>query len=255
MVDKVELAKISWNVLTNCARRGTKAIKFGKSITTKSSFRIGTPMPINNINSPITKSIQEMQGATILAEQNKASFSFGKKTVDALYNEYLMQTTPNIAGTRRKFFEATKLQLHCPTTMDLSAFTGGLQNLENAIKGIGKINCNTPQDAVKMILPKDVKHVLIGHGVGSAATNNWCFYENGINVFEYINKLKLPKGEKFIVMTCETGTQNATKRAIGGEVSTLLTDTKNPAKIVEVGRNEIIGEFVLPPFGSGVRYY
>ena len=144
MVDKVELAQISWNVLTNCTKNGTKAIKFGKVIN-KPIFRFGTPANPYNINNPLVKSAQEMRGATILAEQNKASFSFGKKTADALYNEYLMQTTPNVAGARREFFKATGLQLHCPTTMDLSAFTGGLQNLENGIKGIGKISCNNPQ--------------------------------------------------------------------------------------------------------------
>ena len=249
MVDRVELVKISWNVLTNCTKNGTKVIKFGKPAKVP-NIKFGTSINSNNIS---VQASSEMRGATILAEQNKATFSFGKKTADAIYNEYLLQSIPDITRARKEFFNATGLQLHCPTTTDLSAFTGGLQNLENALKGVGRINCNTPLDAVKIILPQDVKHVLIGHGIGSSATNNWCFYENGINVFEYINKL--PKGEKVIVMTCETGTQNSTKRAIGGEVSTLLTDGRNPAKIVEAGKNEIIGEFILPPFGQGVRYY
>ncbi|MBP3924027.1 hypothetical protein J6E39_02150 [bacterium] len=198
------------------------------------------------------KATQTGEGLQILAEQNRSTFNFGKKQ-SRNYISHLIGETPNISLARREFYNATGLQLHCPTKSDLGAFTGGLENLENAIKGTGMINAMTPQPAVKIDL-KGIKHVLIGHGVGSVDKNSWAFYETRQKVLDYINK-NIPKGEQVLVMTCETGTQNAQKLGIGSEVSTLLTDFRNPGKVVEAGRNEIIGQVVLPPFGNGITFY
>ena len=198
------------------------------------------------------KRLNNNNGLQILAEQNKSTFNFGRKQ-SRNYISHLIGETPNISLARREFYNRTGLQLHCPTNSDLGAFTGGLENLENAIKGTGMINAMTPQKAVKMDL-KGIKHVLIGHGCGAVETNNWIFFETRQKVLDYINK-NIPKGEQVLVMTCETGTQNAQKLGIGSEVSTLLTDFRNPGKIVEAGRNEIIGQIVLPPFGNGITFY
>lgn len=232
-----------------------------QQVLAKTSERVSKPKFTFGPKSPAA--LSKVSATEALSRQNKtfhfgtskvSKMSFGTPKCDTEYIKHLNAKIPNIAMARKDFFSATGLQLHSPTTEDLRSFVGGLKNIECGVKGKGILACNYPREAVKLALPQKVKHVLIGHGCGATETNNWVFYQNGENILNYINK-NIPKGEQVIVLCCETGKQNVTKLGIGTTVSTLLTDIRNPAKIVESGRNEIIGEFVLPPYGNGVVYY
>lgn len=96
---------------------------------------------------------------------------------------------------------------------------------------------------LKWGIPKDFKGVLIGHGEGSFEKGTWRFCETGQNVMEYLSKM-FKKGEKVLVLTCETA-NNATTKApgIGNTVIETLDNPMHPAKIVEIGKG-IIGDFV-----------
>ncbi len=244
---------ISFKLIKECAREGKKLIKFGEVYKTP-TFGKPEKVKIQFGKKTVTYSNEQINGVEIISNQNKASINFGQKSYVKLYIKYLL--SGNLTMAQQEFFKATGLHLHIPNNIRLDAFTGGLANLENAIKGNGQIICNNPVQAVKMDL-KGVKHVLIGHGAGVASTDSWIFAHGGGKVFDFINNNNLiKKGDKIIVMTCETGDRLLDKKAIGGEVSTLLTDSCQPGKIIEAGRNnEIIGQIVLPPYGSGITFY
>ena len=116
---------------------------------------------------------------------------------------------------------------------------------------------------------KDVDYILFGHGKGSSlitdATQNgtWVFSDTGESVWEFIEKQKLPKGSKILVETCEVdGLERKVREGlkcmfdkngkykfgIGNTVSAAHNEA-NPAKIVEVGKREIIGHKYIKPEG------
>jgi hypothetical protein len=108
---------------------------------------------------------------------------------------------------------------------------------------------------------KDVDYILFGHGKGSSLITDttqkgtWVFSDTGESVWEFIEKQKLPKGSKILVETCEVdGLEHKVREGlkcmydkngkykfgIGNTVSAAHNEA-NPAKIVEVGKREIIG--------------
>ena len=230
------LAKEAEEVLPK-GMRATKPIKFGKPIRPAQA----TP---------------QMQGANILAEQNKAmlvkpKLNFGKPTQHI--NPYSRMLSSDIQGAQRRFATETGATLHIGNEHALVGydfgFEEGLLNLENWYK--------------QGLIPKDIKHVLIGHGMGSAEMGSWVFWNGSAkgNVFNYINS-HIPYGEKVLVLTCEGGTNTMAHPGIGASVATNLMYASSPAKIVKAGENKIIGHFYNPTaLGSngeivgGATYY
>ncbi len=102
--------------------------------------------------------------------------------------------------------------------------------------------------------PKDLKYVVFGHGEGSSLINSgkdkWhVLADSNIGIFDFINK-NIPKGEKVLVNCCETTPKQykhllpKEKPAIGYPTNTDASSTYYyPLKIVQSGRNEIIGGY------------
>lgn len=109
---------------------------------------------------------------------------------------------------------------------------------------------------------------VIGHGGGSSINGSWNFIYSGDkngNVFSYINS-NITKGEKVLVATCEdnfipalrTEALTSGYNAIGDTCITSLIASTNPGKIVESGRNVIIGSLSRQPHSIDtlkVEYY
>ena len=104
----------------------------------------------------------------------------------------------------------------------------------------------------KQRFPKDIKYVIFGHGEGSSLVqsgkNRWrAEGDSNIGIFDFINN-KIPKGEKVLVNCCEQTPKEIKhlipkdKPAIGYPVNTDGSSSyRYPLKIVQSGRNEIIG--------------
>lgn len=102
--------------------------------------------------------------------------------------------------------------------------------------------------------PKDLKYVVFGHGEGTslvaAGKDRWhVAADPKIGIFDYINQ-NIPKGEKVLVNCCETTPKQyrhlipKDKPAIGNTTYTDASSTYyHPLKIVQSGRNEIIGGY------------
>ena len=56
----------------------------------------------------------------------------------------------------------------------------------------------------------------------------------------------IKKGEKVLVICCETAGKALGKNAVGDEVCLGLYETLHPGKIVIAGNNKIAGEFYFP---------
>lgn len=104
--------------------------------------------------------------------------------------------------------------------------------------------------------PKDIKHIIVGHGSGTVLNNTWhVAYSPEIKIFDFI-KQNIPKGEKVLVVSCEETPKELRhlipkdKPAIGNYVTELYSSFKHPAKIVESGKDEIIGGY-----GNGIATY
>lgn len=120
---------------------------------------------------------------------------------------------------------------------------------------------DTPSKVIKYVengrFPKEeIKHVVLGHGTGTTINDTWVINGTKEKVFDYINK-NIPAGEKALVCCCEETPKNLLKflpkdkPGIGNVVHTELSTKSRPAKIVESGKNEIIGEFAK----GNVKYY
>lgn len=242
-----------------------------------------TPKPKMTIKPKVAQTtFEEGVGANILAEQNKARITIRPKpeqqatpeqvtragtnritcstAISNPFHELLKDCTPDKARQAETlFFQETErnLRLHCPTTWELTfnqhtgygGFDNGLENLVKWYKE-GKL-----QDFEKY----GIKHVIIGHGEGSLATGNWHFPGSPTRerVMDYISRT-IPDGERAIVMCCEHAPKETLRygRCAGKEVDTSLLYWTNPAKIVESGKNEIIGQFYNPySRGGGVQLY
>lgn len=110
------------------------------------------------------------------------------------------------------------------------------------------------RDMKKGRFPKELKYVIFGHGDGSSliqtGKDKWhVLAEPNVGIFEYIGK-NVPKGEKVLVNCCEVTPKEyrhlipKNKPAIGNPTHTEATSSYyNPLKIVQSGRNEIIGGY------------
>lgn len=134
------------------------------------------------------------------------------------------------------------------------------KNLATSIKDPFGGNCIQLEDAFRRgVIPDQyrLKHVLIGHGMGSSINCDWVICGTNHKVFDYIDRF-VPKGERVIVTCCETYGTVPGKNAIGTSVMGPLLDRLHPAKIVESGRHEVIGEMYFPKFMDGapvIRMY
>lgn len=267
-----------------------KYLKLPSGITVKKYYRNKT-VPMVTIKSKKTSAIKPTQtaqssssmgiernetvqvlGADILAEQNRTIINSGTTTKLASKNNNEIITVVNrdeynrlatgINGTntienvnrlKTLFEQDTGLILHCPANRT-NLFGIALSQISRDIK-LG-------------IYPKDIKHVLIGHGIGSSIPNksgyiSWelegLSFANGkhVNIFEYINK-NIPKGEKVLVCSCEEGVAISGRPCVGKHVELSLGVPTEPAKIVQSGENKIIGHYTSydPKFpNSGAVYY
>lgn len=100
----------------------------------------------------------------------------------------------------------------------------------------------------KGMFPKEIKHAILGHGTGSTVNDSWVVSGTGEKVFDFIRR-EIPKGERALVCCCEETPKpllsllNKNKKGVGRVVHTELGTASRPAKIVESGRDEIIGDF------------
>ncbi len=212
-----------------------------------SKFTFGTPskktFSFGQKSVEQQKMFEEGVGQQIIADQNRAminksSWSFGKKELKPENQMHYLTLLKNPTLAQQRFKSETGANLHIGNNFSLVGnsfgFDEGLQYLENWYK--------------QGLIPNDIKHVLIGHGTGSAEKGSWAFWNGNKaigNVFDYINT-HIPKGEKVLVMTCEGGTNTLAKPGIGTTVATNLLYASNPAKIVKSGDNKIIGHFFNP---------
>lgn len=236
-------------------------------------------------NTPARKDSVQVSGADILAEQNKAmvrqsnsSHRFTVKRVseaNPLYIEIdrLMNNGPMNLEKAQKleklFFENTVLtekgytgiNLYCPSNSVEGAFSSSLTRIIEAVKG--------------GTFPKEIKHVLIGHGIGSSLTpRGWQMSGISVNdgkiieIYDFLNKLKLPKKEPVLVLCCEDGIKSVPgKPGVGMQVDLGLSNLggfdprsnalMGPGKIVRSGENEICGHYTLidKNVGGGLVYY
>lgn len=278
------LIRIIRNEAEKLATSAPKAQAVKPKITIKSKeapkITIKTEEPVQSATAmKITKKdVTHVSGADILAEQNKAMIGQSIRTsnrvtikgisgVNPLYCEFdrLMTNGPlNLEKAQeieRLFFENTGIKLYCPSNDVSGAFSQSLKNIVEAV------NNGT--------FPKEIKHILIGHGVGSSLTSRgWCMsgtsVKDGkiIEIYDYINKLKLPKNEPVLVLCCEDGiTSVPNKPGIGMEVDLSLANLggfdrhfkklMGPGKIVRSGENRICGHFTLlnKNQGGGLVFY
>lgn len=202
---------------------------------------------------------EEGVGANIVAEQNRAMINarqqvqnpratntmrIGRRTSQGFTSphssDYQRLCSPHMTLAEaeelsRLFYEDTGLILHCPTGRT-HLFSIALDSIYSAVK--------------QGTFPKDIKHVLIGHGMGSSKAKTWAMeglsLKNGeiVEVFPYINKT-IPKGEKVLVCSCESRGlgQIAGKPGIGDEVELSLDVEGNPGKVVRSGIDRIIGHY------------
>jgi len=203
---------------------------------------------------------QEMTGTTLLAEQNKARITIRPKntttdvnvesattttaghriTIGKVTNPYtghryqLYNRTPQDLKKECDAFKlATGAELHVPSTMASDLFGDACIVLERAAKDGN--------------FPKDIKHVLVGHGYGSSVNGDWNIINGGGNVLNYIaNNPNIKEGEKVLVLCCESYGTVRGRNGIGGKVILSLTDSLHPAKIVVKGQNKIGGELYFP---------
>lgn len=254
---------VSFNLLKFCSGIGAKVSKQKPSKFTigpvrkpNPSFTIGTPKSTEY-------SIQEMSGATQLAEQNKAQISIrrnvttpnhntsetqnvtsnssaNKMTIGAVQNAYtghryqLYNRTPQDLKKECDTFKlATGAELHVPSTMASDLFGEACIVLERAAKDGN--------------FPREIKHVLVGHGYGSSVAGDWSIINGGGNIFHYINhNPNIKKGDKVLVLSCETYGTVKWRNGIGKSVILSLTDGLHPAKIVIAGENKVAGELYFP---------
>ena len=225
-----------------------------------------TPKPIETGTTIQTRhqTFEAGAGQDIVAQQNKVMLNRRTHPItrnpippnprwleyDRLCNigEFTAQKAEEL---KRLFFEKTGLTLHCPSSR-VKNFNVVLTEIELAIE--------------RGQFPKDIKHVLIGHGYGSSQYKTWALAGLGlknketVEIFPYINNNESIKyGEKVLVCSCESKleTKIPGKPGIGDEVELCLADKEQPAKIVRKGVDEIIGHYTTADrcVGGGDRYY
>lgn len=241
-----------------------KVLKLSNSLGAKirqadkeaASFVIGnkkTTVPINNNFNRVDEAV----GQSALAEQNKVLFKIGSKKSITNFSPLCsiekvsltsdishIEPLENINRVCNKFKEDTGLDLYFPDNWNLSGMNNSIDLLKTLIKN-GKF-------------PKDIKHIVMSHGKGASLNNTWVFEANEKNVFSWINE-NIPEGEKCLAAVCEQTSDPRfiikNKPGLGTKVRNLFSDPKEPGKIVESGKNEIIGYYINTLSDSGVHYY
>lgn len=152
------------------------------------------------------------------------------------------ESSANITRICSEFKQATGITLHCPTQWNLAPLDEALMTVAN-LKQAGTF-------------PPDIKHLIIGHGTGSSLNDTWRFCDTGENIFNFINRT-IPKGEKVLLGVCEEGATVIGKPGIGKHVVNSFVDASMPGKIVESGKNKIIGHFLTDVNStiSNITYY
>ncbi len=147
-------------------------------------------------------------------------------------------TAQDLMEIERIFTDYTKINLHCADTWHINKFEPFFNNML--------------ANRFYKYLDSEIKHIVIGHGIGSSMTGNWRFIGSNTNVFDYVES-KIPKGEKVLMLTCESG--KAIKPGVGGPVSTVLTCAQMPGKIIESGKRQIIGTVTLLGRNGKIQYF
>ena len=212
-----------------------------------------------------TKPPSQVSGTEILASNNRAMLGRnvqtttirGVSSTNPYFREYSRLcnsgnfTIEEAKLLAKTFHDDTGLILHCPGN-DVRNFNIALSSISDAVKS--------------QTFPKEIKHVMIGHGSGRAETE-WITAGRGkpINILEYINSNKdIKAGDMVLVTCCETGgILNPLRPGKGLPVdlslTTLIPDSiGGPAKIVIAGQNKVGGHFTLPVSGNpatGLKLY
>ena len=107
--------------------------------------------------------------------------------------------------------------------------------------------------------PKEIKHIMIGHGSGNVATKNWVTSEG--SVLKYINtNNNMEKGDLVLVACCEDGLGAWSPDFPGRGLPVELVPCdrfkndagRGPAKIVRRGEEIICGDYSLT---NGLKIY
>ncbi len=152
-------------------------------------------------------------------------------------------TPEDIAELQKVFRKETGLTLHC---------FGNIRDFNKTLSAIA--------DEVKNgKFPKEIKHIMIGHGSGNVATKNWVTSEG--SVLKYINtNKKMEKGDLVLVACCEDGLGTWSPDFPGRGLPVELVPCgrfkndagRGPAKIVRRGEEIICGDYSLT---DGLKIY
>ena len=145
----------------------------------------------------------------------------------------------DIVKLQEKFFEETGLMLHC---------SGNVRNFN--------IMLGTIVDEIRAKrFPKEIKHIMIGHGFGNVHNKTWATADGPI--FKTISKNdKIEKGDLILVGCCEDGGPRILgKPAYGREVELdldVVHTNRGPGKIVRAGKEDLCGHYSL---ADGLKFY
>lgn len=211
---------INWNTFCRIGEKNTGTVVLRKTSTSAQVPKITIKRKTN--------------GLDLLSEQNRMLVNDTRLNRTSLPKVY--RYTLNTSKLQREceyFEQITGAKLHVPSAQAVDyKFANACTLLENMAR--------------EGNFPKDIKHVLIGHGMGSSVNGDWQIINGGGYVHNYINR-NIQKGEKVLVLSCENGSKVSGKYGIGDEVELSLMNMNKPAKIVESGKNEIIGDLYFPP--------
>ncbi len=226
-----------------CKGKHLKSI-FGKACNKSGSGGTGKP----NVNptstthtttsatpKPPTSTTTDVNVESATTTHARHRMTIGKVTNPYTGHRYrLYNRTPQDLKKECDAFKlATGAELHVPSTMASDLFGDACIVLERAAKDGN--------------FPKNIKHVLVGHGYGSSVNGDWNIINGGGNVLNYIaNNPNIKEGEKVLVLCCESYGTVRGRNGIGGKVILSLTDSLHPAKIVVKGQNKIGGELYFP---------
>lgn len=232
--------------------------------------------PEVTIKSVTPASSRQVSGADILAEQNRtmlvnhrntssqvnnvgvnpvsnpervnikgvsAQPEFTRKFAELCNKNHGVITPEDIVELQKVFKAETELTLHC---------FGNVRDFNKTLSAIA-------DEVKKGNFPKEIKHIMIGHGSGNVATKNWVTSEG--SVLKYINtNNKMEKGDLVLVVCCEDGLGAWNRDFPGRGLPVELVPCgrfkndagRGPAKIVRRGEEIICGDYSLT---DGLKLY
>lgn len=207
-----------------------KPINTNTTTSTPSKPQTTTSNNVENTSSTIANTNKPNNGSQ---STNRLNFRTGNNPHNIhRYNLY-NRTPEELKKECKHFKDLTGAELHVPDTMASENFGTACSTLEWCAKDGN--------------FPKDIKHVLVGHGYGSSVDGTWSITGKGGNVFDYIaTNPMIEPGDKILVLCCESGKKIAGQNAVGDSVILSLTDSLHPAKVVVAGNNKVAGEFYIP---------